>query len=280
LELGYNEATCKELSSVDLDVMIAEKCGFTAFELRFDMIEKYLKHHSYDDLAVLFKTHSVKPVTINALFGVNFADDNWWEASEKKVDFARRIYEATGADILLALPTVGKEPCAFSAEKIADDTAEALLKLNKISGLKIAFEPLGYRNSTVRGIKVAWEIVKNINSPEIGLAVDCYNLYHFDKLRDITDLVQVDPRKIFIVHLNDAQDIPFEQLEAFNRVLPGDGVINCTAYLKALFATGYDGVISVEVLNTDLWKIPPEELIPEAYVKTAKMVQAAFGGKP
>jgi len=93
----------------------------------------------------------------------------------------------------------------------------------------------------------------------------------------VGDIAKIAPEKIFIVHIDDARKIPFEDLGNFDRVLPGDGVIDCVRFVKTFFDNGYDGVVSVEILNNDLWKIPPEQLIPEAYEKARKIVLTAKG---
>ena len=275
MEIGYNEATCRELSSLEKDLALAEAAGFTAFELRFDMIEKFLASHSYGEMESLFKRSRIRPVTINAIFNINFASPDYWKEMEAKVEFAGRIASVSGADILLALPSFDKGPPSQSRGKIFDDTVSALVKLAEMgekNKLRIAFEPLGYKDSCVRSIKDSWEIIKRINRPDIGLALDAYNLYHYDRLNDVDDILEINPEKIFIVHINDAGDIPFEELGNYDRVLPGDGIIDCKKFIKTITDCGYDGVVSVEILNHDLWKAAPEQIIPEAYKKSREIL--------
>ena len=49
LKLGYNEATCKENSTVEKDLELCEKYGYDYIELRLDMLKEYLKTHTVDD---------------------------------------------------------------------------------------------------------------------------------------------------------------------------------------------------------------------------------------
>ena len=53
LKLGYNEATCKENSTVENDLLLCEKYGYDYIELRLDMLQEYLKTHTVDDLMLL-----------------------------------------------------------------------------------------------------------------------------------------------------------------------------------------------------------------------------------
>ena len=54
LKLGFNEATCKENSSVEKDLELCEKYGYDYIELRLDMLKEYFKTHTIDDLKAFF----------------------------------------------------------------------------------------------------------------------------------------------------------------------------------------------------------------------------------
>ena len=67
LKLGYNEATCKENSTVENDLLLCEKYGYDYIELRLDMLQEYLKTHTVDDLKAFFaKSHISHPLSLNA----------------------------------------------------------------------------------------------------------------------------------------------------------------------------------------------------------------------
>ena len=55
LKLGYNEATCKENSSVEKDLILCEKYGYDYIELRLDMLKEYFKTHTIDGLRLSLK---------------------------------------------------------------------------------------------------------------------------------------------------------------------------------------------------------------------------------
>ena len=56
LKLGFNEATCKENSSVEKDLALCEKYGYDYIELRLDMLKDYLKTHTVDELLQIVHT--------------------------------------------------------------------------------------------------------------------------------------------------------------------------------------------------------------------------------
>ncbi|NIV38359.1 MAG: isomerase, partial [Anaerolineae bacterium] len=54
----------------------------------------------------------------------------------------------------------------------------------------------------------------------------------------------VDPRKIYIFHINDVEERPMETIEDAHRLLPGEGVIPLDDILAHLQGIGFDGLCS------------------------------------
>ena len=72
LKLGFNEATCKENSSVEKDLELCEKYGYDYIELRLDMLKEYFKTHTIDDLKAFFAKSHLKPFAFNSIEDINF----------------------------------------------------------------------------------------------------------------------------------------------------------------------------------------------------------------
>lgn len=81
LKLGYNEATCKENSTVEKDLALCEKYGYDYIELRLDMLKDYLQTHTVEDLKAFFAKSHLKPFAFNSIENINFATSrsgrNW-----------------------------------------------------------------------------------------------------------------------------------------------------------------------------------------------------------
>ena len=67
LKLGYNEATCKAQSSVELDLRLCEQYGYDYIELRLDMLKDYFKTHTVEDLKAFFAASHLKPFALNSI---------------------------------------------------------------------------------------------------------------------------------------------------------------------------------------------------------------------
>jgi sugar phosphate isomerase/epimerase len=63
------------------------------------------------------------------------------------------------------------------------------------------------------------------------------------------------------------------------RLLPGVGVFDIAAFLRALWTVGYDGPIGVEVLNEYMRKWDLNTAATEAFAKTQRVVTAARQAK-
>ena len=278
MRIAYNQATCKERSSLDRDVRLCVQHGIREIELRFDMIDRYLKDHTPQQMRALFADGNVRPITLNAIFNINFLDASGRESIGAQMRRACALGELLDIHCVIVLPSDCNADGRHSEAEIFRDSVSNLKWLAEIGrdcGMKIAFEPIGARARCVRSIAQAWEIVRATGDPRIGLALDAYNLYQYRRLEDVGDIASVDPERIFIVHINDAvPEIMYDRLGSFDRSLPGDGCIDLRPFVEQLENAGYQGPYSVEVLNPSLWEIDPDVLFESAVQKTRAVLAA------
>ncbi|HOK57002.1 MAG TPA: sugar phosphate isomerase/epimerase [bacterium] len=101
------------------------------------------------------------------------------------------------------------------------------------------------------------EFLKEVSMDNIGILLDSWHLYASDgKIEDIKKLKGKD---IIYVHVNDAPNIPKENLIDNERFLPGEtGVIDIVEFLKALKEIEYDGPVTPEPFNKRVNELPDE----------------------
>lgn len=273
----YNLQTCSEYSDLERDLTICAETGFRFIEIDLVKAEEFLKNHSPEQIGELLEEKGLECAAINAIFDISFCTPEKWESLCERLDYAGRIGKACGAKQVIVLSSERETlPDTITEQEIFADTTEILKRIAdrmKTYGMKTAFEPVG--TMAVGDVKTAWEIVKAVNMPEVGIVLDAFNLYLWDLCSDIEVIREIDPEKICIVHINDAENIPFRRLNQMHRCMPGDGRIDLQQYMECIRATGYDGLVSVEVLNPSIWKKGPEEVIPEAYEKTGRFIKTA-----
>ncbi len=68
------------------------------------------------------------------------------------------------------------------------------------------------------------------------------------------------------VHLNDMPDIPADLAHRdFDRVLPGEGVLDLPEIISDLERGGYEGYFAIELFNAGLWALPAKETARRCY---------------
>lgn len=92
---------------------------------------------------------------------------------------------------------------------------------------------------------IAW--LDLVGEANVGIVLDSFHWYTSgETLQTIAD---IELSYIKYVHLNDARDIPVENVLDNDRVYPGEGVIPLTGFLKALKAKRYQGIVTQEILT-------------------------------
>ena len=277
MKISYNEATAMKCSTLEKDLVLCEQTGYDFIEIRLDMLRDYLQTHSANDLKSFFDISKIKPHAFNALFDINFCDDKSWKNIMDDFMLACKTGEKIGAHYIVIVPTITKEPNTRSEWQVFEDSVENLTKLSVIGrnyGMKLAFEPVGNPGCCVRTVLQAWDIVKTINRDDVGLTFDAFNLYLFNKLNHFEDMEIVDLDKLFVVHLDDSDDLPIEVLDHCHRCFPGEGVIDLKNYIITLKKMKYNGMISIETFRPEYWGKDPEWVIRKGYETTRRLLES------
>ena len=158
----------------------------------------------------------------------------------------------------------------------ADASADAIVRdLRKLAmlavplGIRIAFKGLSW-SRTVRDFAAASDLVFRANCPNLGLAIDAFDVIAAGVSPD--DAESVDPEQIFLVQLSDymwqeTRTAEEEQATARHfRVFPGEGAHSeaLALFVRRLDGIGYYGDYSFDVYNDDYLQMPPETVADRA----------------
>lgn len=91
----------------------------------------------------------------------------------------------------------------------------------------------------------------------VGLTLDAWHWYHAGAT--VADIEAAGRDRIVVVHFDDSPKLPPQEIRDNQRLLPGEGVIDLTAFLHALKKIGYQDSLSVEVFGRGLKEMPPAE---------------------
>lgn len=284
MNISYNEATAKDCSTLEQDLVLCDRYGFDYIEIRDDMLLDYLKNHSIDELKAFFDTHRIKPHAINALY--IYSDMFLNEKSDDReralmFDFILCCEAASkiGSKYFIVVPPFSSNwnttPFPDSKDKIITDCVRILRRLSDIAyryDINLCLEPVGNIGFSVKSIEEAWEVVKAADRSNLGLTLDSFNLYSNNKLNDFKAMRDVDVNKIFAVHVNNSDDFPIGVLDHCHRRFCDQGEINLDNFLGTLNDIGYNGMVSIETFRPEYWSMKAEDVIAEAYKTTKELI--------
>ncbi|WP_258359236.1 sugar phosphate isomerase/epimerase family protein [Moorella sulfitireducens] len=274
MKICFNEATTMKKSTLELDLELCSKYGYDFIEIRIDKLNDYLQKHSINELVTFFNNNKIKPYAFNALEFITFRDTNAYKKLKDDLQFICEVGTRIDCKKIVVVPSFG---VGYTKTQIKEETARVLNDLAVIAekyDVNLAFEFVGYPDCTVNTFAQAYDIIKTVNRTNVGMVLDCFHFYSMNS--KIEDLKSADPNKIFIFHIDDAEDLPVGALRDNNRLLPGEGVINLDKILQTLKEIGYQKMASIELFRPEYWDWEPEKIIKIAKEKTEAIIKKYF----
>ncbi len=156
------------------------------------------------------------------------------------------MMEQLGCDLLLVCSNVSPESIG-GIDRAAADLHE-LGESAATHGIRIGFEALAWGRH-INDYRDAWEVVRRADHPAVGLILDTFHI--LARGTDLKPMRSIPPDRIFLVQVTDAPRLEMDYLSWSRhfRCLPGQGELPLMDFMEALHATGFDGLISLEIFN-------------------------------
>ena len=153
-----------------------------------------------------------------------------------------------GTDLMLICSSVHPEGLG-GIDRCANDFQE-LGDIAKSYGVRVGYEALAW-GRFINDHRDAWEVVRRANHENVGLILDSFHT--LGRKIDPDSIRTIPADKIFFVQLADAPAIDMDLLywSRHFRNMPGEGDLDLPAFMDALYATGYDGPLSLEIFNDE-----------------------------
>lgn len=192
------------------------------------------------------------------------------DRAERKFD----VMEALGTNLILS--------CSNCLPNSVDDDSRAAADLAVMAehahrrGMRVAYEALAWGRH-VNTWRHAWKIVQAANHPALGLAVDSFHTLSVND--DPSGLAGIPGDRIFYCQLADA---PRKVMDVLNwsrhfRNFPGQGELDVVGFVRALYASGYDGPLSLEIFN-DEFRAAPARLTARDGLRSLIFVESEAQG--
>lgn len=271
MKLALNGATTMK-ADLATDIRVAHTAGFDFVEIWAAKLRKFLRTKSAADLRKLFDENALEPLSINSIEHVTFRPPAEFEAIKAECEELSALAAELRCPYIVVVP--GRLPeQAPSLEEIIDESVRVLTELSDIAGrhgIGLGFEFLGQTDCSVQTLDLADEIVRRVDRPNVGLVIDSFHFYAGGSTFDMID--GIAPESLFIFHINDAENLPREQLRDSHRLLPGLGILPLAEMSQAFKRIGYDRVASVEIFRPEYWESDPLKLALEAKAATERVL--------
>ncbi len=123
-------------------------------------------------------------------------------------------------------------------------------------GVRIALE---FRADAAFGnnLQTAAALVNEVGHASLGICLDLFHYYVGSSKQE--DLAYLTTDNLFHVQLCDIADTPREFARDADRILPGDGDIRFEPIIDRLREIDYRGCVSIELMNPQIWQVPPRQ---------------------
>jgi sugar phosphate isomerase/epimerase len=212
--------------------------------------------HGVRAAADLLRAHDMRAETMISNAYLTGSGDT---LDQSAYDWQLRVLDDCAAIGVSRLVTVPGLLQGRSAARMTGLTIECLGRLGgeaAARGVVLALEPIRYPYfDFLNTLADATEIVRTVDSPNVGLVFDSWHLWNeVDLLDRISNAID----KIALVHISDYRD---GTTIHDDRLLPGEGIIPLVEIIRHLDRSGYDGVYDVEIFSETLWRSPYPPLL-------------------
>jgi 2-keto-myo-inositol isomerase len=271
MKIALNGATTMYADLVT-DIKAASEAGYDYIEIWASKLRKYLQQNSTADLLQLLQEHSLEPYSINSIEHITFRTPLDYESIIKvQCEELSKIAGEIGCPYVVVVP--GKLPQNTSKEQIITESVRVLNELGNIAekhNVSLAFEFLGQTDCSVQTLDFCNEIIEIIDRKNIGNVLDSFHFYAGNSSFEAIE--KMNPEKLFIFHINDAENLPKEQLNDSHRLYPGLGILPLNEIKSHLDKIGYNRMVSIEIFRPEYWLLNPFDVARDARNATIKVL--------
>jgi 4-hydroxyphenylpyruvate dioxygenase len=255
-------------SAFDRDLEDFAGAGCRHVEVWLTKLETYLQNHTLADVRYwldrLELTLAVASFQGGLLASQGEPRREAWEHFLRRLDLCRLLGIGTivvACDVPQPLAQESLERVQVSLVQVAQEAGRR--------GLRAALE-FQAGSSLGNNLQSAAALVADVGSPHLGLCLDTFH-WHVGPSKT-EDLAYLRSENLFHVQVCDLADTPRELARDAHRILPGEGDIALRPLVEHLRRIGYPGCVSVELMNPQLWQVPPVQLADAAMASLRRLL--------
>ena len=254
MKITLNTSTIKPQSLMK-KIDLAAKAGFDGIELWLNDVYEYVGHGG--EVADVEKALEDKGLFVPCMIAMR----GWGEAEGFEynimLDEAKRRMELAArlkSPYIVATPPFVDTDIRQISRRYRD-----LLRIGKEIGVKPTMEYISFFKSVWR-LRQAWQIVLEAEDEDATIILDAFHTWN--SASSIDEYRSIPVERISHFHIDDAHPTrpQMQQIDP-DRQMAGDGPIDLKAELALLKEMGYDGCVSLELFNQELWKQDPLDVL-------------------
>ncbi|MEK3890503.1 sugar phosphate isomerase/epimerase family protein [Bacillus sp. FSL K6-3431] len=252
---GLSNAGLGKVRNVEELVLLASKNGFGVIDTSGQELRDFIGEKGLEEARMFLEKHQMEIGSIGLGVEWRQSDAKFREGLATLLEDAKIAAEfGCTSCCTYVLPSTDNNAAHFMV--LATKRLKLCAQILKEYGINLGLEYVGphhlrtaWKNPFIWDLQSTLDWIDAIGEPNVGLLLDSYHWYTAGETYE--DLIALKPSQITHVHLNDAKDVPIEEVLDNDRVYPGEGVIDLASFLKALNEIGYKGPIVQEILTKE-----------------------------
>jgi 2-keto-myo-inositol isomerase len=245
-----------------------------AVEVWLGKLETWLQNHSVDDVRRLIDQHGLSLPAASYQGGLltsqGEARREHWDHFGRRLDLCQQLgipLVIVAADVTAPVQQVDIERTQVSLVQMAQQAAER--------GIRVALE-FQARSALANNLQTAVALIEAAEQPNLGLCLDTFHFFTGPSKTE--DLAYLTPENLFHVQLSDLSGVARELATDSHRILPGEGDLPVAGLIEHLKMIGYQGTVSLELMNPEIWQVPPRQFGEIAITSLRRVLgQASMG---
>jgi sugar phosphate isomerase/epimerase len=248
-------------SSFEKDPAVYSRGGWQAVELWLTKLEAYLESHSVAEARALFDQNAIKPVAAATQGGLLLSQGEERATNWKHFERRLELLSELGVAMLILSPDFARAPSAEDYVRAAAALGDAA-EFARRFGVRIALE-FQRTSPFCSCLETALALITESGTTNAGVCFDAFHYYTGPS--KFEDMAYLTPINLAWVQVCDLTGTPRELAGDRDRILPGEGSFQLGPIFDHLGGIGYDGHVSLEVLNPHLWQVSPDRVADLGY---------------
>lgn len=244
-------------ASFEEDVQNYAEAGCLAMEVWLTKLETHLQSHAPADTRKLLEDRSLVLAAASYQGGLLLSQGEQRKAHYEHFKRRLEVCQYFGIETLLVV--------ADFIDKVEQTALErAVVSLRQAAqwaagfGVRLALEFRGSA-SFCSSLPTALTLAAACGEANVGVNLDVFHYYTGPS--KLEDLALLSPANLAFVQVSDLAGVPRELASDADRILPGEGDFYLDPIVEQLRRVGYEGWVSLELLNPTLWEAPPRQVL-------------------